>query len=1037
MAETIDQLQIEITNDSNKVNTSLNKLVKTLEKLKIAANDAGLNSFKEQLRGVSDAADKAKSPLNKLIKQQESLQRTVESFGVHARNFTRVARVVTDELSKWFKSTSRLVEATNLFTVAMGEGAQAAYEYGQKVQDIMGIDIHDWITSVGTFNQMLLGFGIENKQANQISQLLTQVGYDISSLFDVDVKDSMDKLQSGIAGMVKGMRDYGVELSVAAIQEMAYAKGMNKTVSSMNMAEKVQLRVLTILEKTKNMQGDLARTLVTPANAVRILRNRFEILKRTLGETVSVILARLLPAINVLVSMVTEAAAKMSAAFGYELPEIDYSSLKGLSTGVGDLEEGFNSASEAARKLKQNVMGFDELNIVNPLSGVNMGEETGFGDSFSIDWSKYEYDFLGNVFSNTKEIEDKLRPIFEIVSGIGLALAGWLVVEKISPAITVMTEKAIADLAAFKKYLGSAVMMLVEFKLVYGGVENLLEGKLTGAIQAAVGAALGSAYLYAVWGKAGLAIGISVAVIATIAAISDDIAEGGKTDAEYMKSNLISTVVGTLGGAAAGFFVGGPYGAAIGALLGFGISATIWGIKYASIIEKDKEAAYINSQLRKDIFGDLLDDKGYIQYATEVKLKIENITADMTDIEDKFAGVKEMVDRVFELSELPVKTKEDMSELQTLVQAINDMKLTGLQLQYDELTGKITNSKNEIYGVIEALDLQAKATAAQELLVERYKEQIRIQRELKDANSDLWKAIGIVSGAEEELVRIQEEKKRKIDELAAKFPNYIEQAGWRIKIERDYSGIIDTQNRIIKEAKEKRDEYAYSVATLTDAEKKNKDMIGDLISITGDYRRSLLDVNNKTDDLKGAVDVYNESLANTSAEMDDLKEKTANLATTTDTTVRAIKSRWDELRNADPIVITIREETQRVVNTIYEETATNSALEGLKNRKVPTVATRASGGYVPKGDFFIANEKGPELVGTLGGRTAVANQNQMVDMAAKGVAEALKNYSPGSNESGEIIVKVYLDRKQMTTAVETEKRERGAVLFPAGVVSHG
>lgn len=1105
MAETIDQLQIEITNRSENANAGLDKLVSVLERLKsVAKGGIGLTAVKNQLKSLSEVVNKinvsksklksvveALSPLqniqksnlgsalnqlkkipevisaletadltkfgqqiqelvihikplatemekvsagfsrlpsniqkainanakltqsvNNLKERKMSLTQTVRDFGVQAMYLVRIVNRVLDALGEWFSSSSEFVEATNLFTVAMGNGAQAAYKYGEAIQEVLGINIQDWITSLGTFNQMFLGFGIKNSEANQMSQLLTQIAYDISSLFNVDVRESMDKLQSGVAGMVKGMRDYGVELTVAAIQETAYAHGINKSVHAMSVAEKVQLRTLTILEKTKNMQGDLARTLVTPANALRILQNKWEIFKRTLGETVSIIAVKVIPVFNALINIVTDAAARMSAVLGYELPTIDYSSLEGLTLGAEDLEDGLDSASEAAKALKQNVAGFDELNIINPASGITDEIESGL----NIDWSKYEYDFLGNITQNTEELENKLRPILEIVGSIATAFAGWMIVEKISPAISTMTAKSIADLTAFKKYLGSAAMIAVEFTLVYGGMKDALEGKLTGALQVAIGAAMGSAYLYSVWGKTGLTVGIGVAVAAAITAISVDMAKGGKTGDAYGKSALVSSLVGALGGAAAGFMVGGPYGAAIGALIGVGVSVVSTIVSLSTAIEKDKQEAYLNSQMRKDIFGDLLDEKGYMQLAADVNIKIGNMTADITDIEDKFSGIKEIVDRIFVLNALPEKTKTDMAELQALVETINNMQLDGLKIEYDSLTGSIISTKEEVYGVIGALEAQAKAIAYQEILVESYKEQIAISRELSNARKDLTKLENIAADVAYNLALIEQKKKKEMEAFIAINSSYMDQGKFRLELEGKYSAAIKEQKRILAEAQEKIIDTKGSIAELTATEGNLNSIISESISGLNSYNSSL--------------DIVNDTLISTESE-------TVKLGDTTDTVVKSVKDKLNELRNTDPIVMQIKYEVEELINRTYTDTPTNNGLQGLKNINNVTVSERASGGYVPRGDIFIANEKGPELVGTLNGKTAVANQNQMVDVAAKGVAEALKNYNPGSGEPSEIIVKVLLDGKQILTSTEKAKRERGAALLPAGVVNYG
>lgn len=98
------------------------------------------------------------------------------------------------------------------------------------------------------------------------------------------------------------------------------------------------------------------------------------------------------------------------------------------------------------------------------------------------------------------------------------------------------------------------------------------------------------------------------------------------------------------------------------------------------------------------------------------------------------------------------------------------------------------------------------------------------------------------------------------------------------------------------------------------------------------------------------------------------------------------------------------------------------------------VSKRASGGIIPSGQMFIAREAGPELVGTMGGHTAVANNQQIVTGIYEGVKAAMQD-AGSSNSGGTMSVNVYLDGKQITAAVEKRQRERGATIYPGGVLS--
>ena len=93
----------------------------------------------------------------------------------------------------------------------------------------------------------------------------------------------------------------------------------------------------------------------------------------------------------------------------------------------------------------------------------------------------------------------------------------------------------------------------------------------------------------------------------------------------------------------------------------------------------------------------------------------------------------------------------------------------------------------------------------------------------------------------------------------------------------------------------------------------------------------------------------------------------------------------------------------------------------------------ADGGFPSIGQLFIAREAGAEMVGSIGGRTAVANNDQIVEGIYQGVLAAMKASEGGNN--GSFDVKVYLDGKQITAAVEKRQRERGATIYPGGVLN--
>lgn len=107
--------------------------------------------------------------------------------------------------------------------------------------------------------------------------------------------------------------------------------------------------------------------------------------------------------------------------------------------------------------------------------------------------------------------------------------------------------------------------------------------------------------------------------------------------------------------------------------------------------------------------------------------------------------------------------------------------------------------------------------------------------------------------------------------------------------------------------------------------------------------------------------------------------------------------------------------------------------------KVTPVKGYANGGYISSGQLFIAREAGPEMVGTIGGQTAVANNDQIVMGITQGVASANEEQNALLREQNQLLTAilaktgVVLDGKALMKSVENAQRQRGANIMAGGV----
>lgn len=474
MAETVlETLTIKVNSDTTSAEQGLMGLQKTLSKFKSAAN-VGSSGTKK-------------------------LTASFSSFTSKVRTATAAFRTVSNTLGSWFKESNDYVEALNLFNVAMGYCAESAMEYAKSVEAIMGIDLKEWLTYQGAFFQMTSGYGIASKSAETMSQNLTQLAYDLSSLWNSDVETAFQKLQSGMSGQIKGLKSWGVNVSVAQLKQTALAHGITLSTAKMTEAQKATLRYITIMEQTANAQGDLARTIATPANALRILDAQWTQAKRAMGQVVSVIAVKVIPWFQALIQIIKEAAQALANALGYELPDIDYS---GISVDTGSFEDASDSLGEAAdnaKELKKSLLGIDELNVMTDNSSssiANLGG--GYASDFGLDLGQYDYDFLSDIEDNTKQIYKQLKkwlkPLKSIIGYIkdykNLIGAGIAVV-----ALTSLWKKLTGYWAAFKAlsivdtFLNGFTLIRATggnlFQSFVGGLDNI-RYSLTGIQKAAI-----------------------------------------------------------------------------------------------------------------------------------------------------------------------------------------------------------------------------------------------------------------------------------------------------------------------------------------------------------------------------------------------------------------------------------------------------------------------------------------------------------------------------------------------------------------------
>jgi len=175
------------------------------------------------------------------------------------------------------------IESENLFAVSMGKMSNSAAQWSKELGRTLGLNQYELRKNVATFNVMFTAMGINTDKAYELSKGLTQLAYDMASFYNLKPEEAFLKLTSGITGEMEPLKRLGILVDEDTVKHYAYKTSIAKVGEALTQQEKVYARYGTIMEQTIKAQGDLARTMDSPANQIRLLKSRTEELQTTLG----------------------------------------------------------------------------------------------------------------------------------------------------------------------------------------------------------------------------------------------------------------------------------------------------------------------------------------------------------------------------------------------------------------------------------------------------------------------------------------------------------------------------------------------------------------------------------------------------------------------------------------------------------------------------------------------------------------------------------------------------------------------------------
>lgn len=366
------------SSEADKGDASASRLAQAFGKIKTAAS-----KLPDVLKSTFNAVKSGVSKVSNLTTKVDELGSKLKSLKSGTSVLKQLVGVISagtlaKGLASAIKESIDMVEAYNLFTVAMGDSIDMGQEFVSRMSEVYGMDPKNIYNTAGYFYQLTDAIGMTDDASAVMSLSLTKMSNDLASLFNMDIATVSENLASGMQGMTRAVRKYGMDIRVATLQQTALTYGITGQVESMNEANRMALRYLTMIDQANNAinqytsdtdkasgaMGDFARNIETPANQIRIFKEQITQLGRAIGNFFLPILAKVLPYINgIIMALKTlinflSSLLGFSNKFGGEFTGAADSASKAVS-GVGD------AAGAAANEMKKLTAPFDELNILS------------------------------------------------------------------------------------------------------------------------------------------------------------------------------------------------------------------------------------------------------------------------------------------------------------------------------------------------------------------------------------------------------------------------------------------------------------------------------------------------------------------------------------------------------------------------------------------------------------------------------------------------------------------------------------------------
>lgn len=961
--------------------------------------------------------------------------------------------------------SSSLTEVENVVRQTFGQYESLINNFAKTSIEKFGMSELSAKQFASRFQAMGTALDIPQGKMAKMSIRLTELAGDMASFYDVSQEDIAKSLQSVFSGTTAPMRRYGIDLTQATLKEWALKQGLDANISSMTQAQKAMLRYQYVLAHTTNITGDFARTADTWHNQITMLKENFKALGAVVGGGLINAFKPFIKVLNAVLQKVISFAEMVTNAlgsiFGWKYEASKGAGISGLADDIGSASDGMDDLSNAAgnagkntggiaknakkakKEIQQATRAFDELKVISKQSKDNTSG-SGSGGSGGSGGGSGGGDTGKLVQTDT--IFKKFKSDIKDLEGLGKAISGAL----INAMRGIKWDEVYAKASGFGSGLAKFLNGLFEGQkgtTLFGETGRLIANSLNTVLHGLD--SFGTTFNWKQFGNS-IADGINKffqnfdfallaqtlnswaqgafdAVTTALSKISwKDVWKGVKEFLSNLDVKTVAIIIGALTikkilglhlaktalgiiGTSISKAIAGSIAAKLGVEIG--ANATIGEVLSTGLSKKISGLGTIAGKI-----GKLALTVGAIVITAEAGLSlgkaIGNKIADATQPEEM---KKYRVD--FKFSDLFTYSLDDWK--QGFSDWWNDTWGPGLAAWWEDRKAGNTKLKIPFTDFELPSDNEVKKAVSdwwdkQKKKIEKRTENvIKFTADVKDTSSKWWSNVKKWWG--EKVGKVKEFTTDVKDSAKEWWSNTKKYWGQKVGQVKKFTTAV--QNDASKWWNNTKKYWAEKVGKVKEFTTGVKNKAGEWWSNVKKWWESTTvgkEVKRFTVNVKKAGGTWWKDVSN------EWKEKVVNAGRTLKIGIsfatNALKNLWSSVSTFF---------SGKTVNVKTKGSTTKKADGGVfSGGSWKPIKKYAVGGLPNMGQMFVAREAGPELVGTLGGHTAVMNNDQIVQSVSDGVYRAVLAAMRGQKtSSGSQPVQIVLDGKVIFDSTRQSAQE--------------